>query len=71
MIGCFVNIRGVEHPNKQRFLRETIREEGACFIGVNETVKIASLPIGIRRWLAIETYPGGMFLLKGDLVEFY
>jgi hypothetical protein len=27
MIGYFVNIRGVEHPNKQRFLRETVREK--------------------------------------------
>jgi hypothetical protein len=34
-----VNIRGVEHPNKQRFLSETVREEGVCFIGVSETIK--------------------------------
>jgi hypothetical protein len=39
MIGCFGNIRGVEHPNKQRFLREIIREEGACFIGISENIK--------------------------------
>jgi hypothetical protein len=39
MTGCFVNIRGVEHPDKQRFLRETIREEGAFFIGLSDTIK--------------------------------
>jgi hypothetical protein len=44
MIGCFVNIRGVEHPNKQRFLRETIRDEGACFIGLSETMTSSYTP---------------------------
>jgi hypothetical protein len=32
MTGCFVN-------DKQRFPRETIREEGVCFIGICETIK--------------------------------
>jgi mannosylglycoprotein endo-beta-mannosidase len=49
MTGCFVNIRGVEHPDKQRFLRETIREEGVCFIGLCETIKSNYTPNWLKK----------------------
>jgi hypothetical protein len=49
MTGCFVNIRGVEHPDKQRFLRETIREDGVCFIGLCETIKSNFTPNWLKK----------------------
>jgi hypothetical protein len=72
MTSCFVNIRGVEHPDKQRFLRETIREEGVCFIGLCETIKSNFTPnwlkkIAGNRNFALESVPpvgrsGGLLL---------
>jgi hypothetical protein len=44
MTRFFANIRGVEHPNKQRFLREIIRYEGVYFIGLIETIKCQFTP---------------------------
>jgi hypothetical protein len=41
--------RGVEHPDKQRFLRKTIREHGVCFIGLCETKKATSLLIDLKK----------------------
>jgi hypothetical protein len=29
----------VEHPDKQRFLRELIRDDRVCFLGLSETIK--------------------------------
>jgi hypothetical protein len=62
MTGCFVNIRGVEHPDKQRFLRVTIREEGVCFIGLCETIKGDLLLIGLRKYMEIEILFGKIYL---------
>jgi hypothetical protein len=59
MIGCFVNIRGVEHPNKQRFLRETIREEGACFIGLSETIKSSYTPQWFKKIVGNRNFSWG------------
>jgi hypothetical protein len=51
MVGCFINIRGVEHPNKQRFMREKIREEEVCFIGLCETIKSNFTPSWFKKIL--------------------
>jgi hypothetical protein len=45
MRGFFFNIRGVEHPDKQRFLREIIREEAVtALIGLKRFLGIGILP---------------------------
>jgi hypothetical protein len=44
MTGCFANIRGVEHPDKQRFMRDLIRDNGVCFLGLSETIKSQYTP---------------------------
>jgi hypothetical protein len=69
MTGFFMNIREVEHPNKQRFLRETIREEGVCFIGLSETIKINYTINWFKKIIGIYNFPGYMFHQKGDLGE--
>jgi hypothetical protein len=71
MTGCFVNIRGVEHPDKQRFLRETIREEGVCFIGLCETIKSSFTPNWLKKYLVIEILFGKVYLQLEDLVGYY
>jgi hypothetical protein len=71
MTGCFVNIRGVEHPDKQRFLREIIREEGFCFIGLSETIKSNFTPNWLKKYLVIEFFFGKTYLQLEDLVGYY
>jgi hypothetical protein len=44
MIGCFANIRGVQHPDKESFPRELVRDDGVCFLGLNETIKSQYTP---------------------------
>ena len=76
MIGCFSNIRGVELPNKQKFLQDLFKEEGISFIGLSETIKsdytsqwfnkIAGNRKFTWQWIPPEGRSGGM-LLGADL----
>jgi hypothetical protein len=44
MTGCFVNIGGVEHLDKQRFLRDLVRDVAVCFLSLSETIKSQYTP---------------------------
>jgi hypothetical protein len=49
MICCFVNIKGVEHPNKERILGEMITDEEVHFIGLTEIITSDFTPKCFRK----------------------
>jgi hypothetical protein len=70
MIGLIWNYQGLGRSAKFDFLREIIRDEKVDFIGLQKTKKINSMILFCPRLLVINSLPGSLLHLMGDLVAF-
>jgi hypothetical protein len=70
MIGLIWNCQGLGRSAKFDFLKEIIRDEKVDFIGLQETKKITLRMLYCPRLLVINSLPGSLLPLMGDLVAF-
>jgi hypothetical protein len=70
MIGLIWNCQGLGRSSKFDFLRELIRDEKVDFIGLQETKKFILMILYWPRLLVINSLPGSLLRLMGDLVAF-
>jgi hypothetical protein len=70
MIGLIWNRQGLGRSTKFDFLKEIIRDEKVDFIGLQETKKIILMILYCPRSLVINSLPGSLLRLMGDLVAF-